>query len=398
MASGRYSTVDRASPATTWEARAGPGESSRISRSRPRPRPTTSAWVWARAIRTHSAWTSGRDGSSIAWVAARHPRRPGNSAADSRGPGRDPSGLPRVAQRGVAPFRDRSRLPRHGASRCPAGRVRSSVRISRAKPAAAVRIGPDRRDTRRGDRSGREAEIPRLGAAQGAGEPIEGRADRPLRLEGADGDARGVRPLRRRRGDRARESRADIRRPTPASPASPRRGWTWIEGNATPWSNTCGAWPPPSRSSRPASGSRRRSRPARRHSGRSAARAATSRSWATSRESTATCSCTTWALNPGTPTPTPCSSSLPRRRPRGRGPPRGEAGTATVREWRTPPLWGLRDSGPYLHDGRAARIDQAIALHAGQGAAAARRYAELSPRRKRQVEAFLMSLAAPPSE
>ena len=22
-------------------------------------------------------------------------------------------------------------------------------------------------------------------------------------------------------------------------------------------------------------------------------------------------------------------------------------------EWRTPPLWGYRDSGPYLHDGRA---------------------------------------------
>ncbi len=26
---------------------------------------------------------------------------------------------------------------------------------------------------------------------------------------------------------------------------------------------------------------------------------------------------------------------------------------ATSREWRTPPLWGFRDSGPYLHDGRA---------------------------------------------
>jgi CxxC motif-containing protein (DUF1111 family) len=70
---------------------------------------------------------------------------------------------------------------------------------------------------------------------------------------------------------------------------------------------------------------------------------------------------------------------------------------ATAREWRTPPLWGLRDSGPYLHDGRAARVDQAIALHGGQGAASARRHADLSPRRKRQLEAFLMSLAAPPA-
>ena len=34
-------------------------------------------------------------------------------------------------------------------------------------------------------------------------------------------------------------------------------------------------------------------------------------------------------------------------------------------------------------------------LHAGQGATAARRYAELSPRRKQQINAFLMSLAAP---
>jgi RNA polymerase sigma factor (sigma-70 family) len=75
--------------------------------------------------------------------------------------------------------------------------------------------------------------------------------------------------------------------------------------------------------------------------------------------------------------------------------PRAERGAASGREWRTPPLWGLRDSAPYLHDGRAPTIAQAIALHAGQGATAARRYAELSPRRKRQLEAFLLSLAGP---
>ena len=76
---------------------------------------------------------------------------------------------------------------------------------------------------------------------------------------------------------------------------------------------------------------------------------------------------------------------------------RGQAvgGTPSVREWRTPPLWGIRDSGPYLHDGRAATIAEAIMLHAGQGATSARRYAELAPRRKQQVDAFLLSLAAP---
>jgi CxxC motif-containing protein (DUF1111 family) len=70
-------------------------------------------------------------------------------------------------------------------------------------------------------------------------------------------------------------------------------------------------------------------------------------------------------------------------------------GPASVREWRTPPLWGLRDSAPYLHDGRAATIAQAITLHAGQGATSARRYAELSARRKQQLEAFLNSLTSP---
>jgi RNA polymerase sigma factor (sigma-70 family) len=74
---------------------------------------------------------------------------------------------------------------------------------------------------------------------------------------------------------------------------------------------------------------------------------------------------------------------------------RNELGTASLREWRTPPLWGVRDSGPYLHDGRAATLAEAIRLHAGQGATAARRFAELSPRRKQQLEAFLSSLASP---
>ena len=67
-------------------------------------------------------------------------------------------------------------------------------------------------------------------------------------------------------------------------------------------------------------------------------------------------------------------------------------------EWRTPPLWGVRDSGPYLHDGRAATIAQAITLHSGQAAAAARRYAELSPLGRQQIEGFLTSLAAPSAD
>jgi CxxC motif-containing protein (DUF1111 family) len=47
---------------------------------------------------------------------------------------------------------------------------------------------------------------------------------------------------------------------------------------------------------------------------------------------------------------------------------RADRGAASIRGWRTPPLWGIRDSGPSMHDGRAASIAQAITLHAGQGA------------------------------
>jgi RNA polymerase sigma factor (sigma-70 family) len=84
--------------------------------------------------------------------------------------------------------------------------------------------------------------------------------------------------------------------------------------------------------------------------------------------------------------------------PKGDGvepPDRALSGNASIQEWRTPPLWGLRDSAPYLHDGRAASIDRVVALHGGQGASSAKRYAELSLKRKRHLTAFLRSLAAP---
>ncbi len=75
--------------------------------------------------------------------------------------------------------------------------------------------------------------------------------------------------------------------------------------------------------------------------------------------------------------------------------PKDRSPGASSQEWRTPPLWGLRDSGPFLHDGRAATIEQAIQLHGGQGSTSARRYSDLSPARKRQLVAFLNTLAAP---
>ena len=68
---------------------------------------------------------------------------------------------------------------------------------------------------------------------------------------------------------------------------------------------------------------------------------------------------------------------------------------ALRQEWRTAPLWGVRDSGPYLHDGRADTLEQAIAFHGGQGATAAVKFFELKPAERQQVIAFFKSLTAP---
>ncbi len=72
-----------------------------------------------------------------------------------------------------------------------------------------------------------------------------------------------------------------------------------------------------------------------------------------------------------------------------------EGGGPQPSEWRTPPLWGVADSAPYLHDGRAATLEQAIKLHAGQAADSAKRFAELPPERREELIAFLNTLQAP---
>ena len=79
----------------------------------------------------------------------------------------------------------------------------------------------------------------------------------------------------------------------------------------------------------------------------------------------------------------------------GRADTRLRAGIAAEEEWRTTPLWGLRDSAPYLHDGRASTVDEAIRLHGGEATAAAQRYRQLPAREQALLQAFLLSLAAP---
>ncbi len=78
-------------------------------------------------------------------------------------------------------------------------------------------------------------------------------------------------------------------------------------------------------------------------------------------------------------------------------PPSEGSGTAppVANEWRTPPLWGVADSAPYLHDGRAATLDDAIALHRGEATGVAERYQSLPAEDKANILAFLGTLRAP---
>lgn len=67
-------------------------------------------------------------------------------------------------------------------------------------------------------------------------------------------------------------------------------------------------------------------------------------------------------------------------------------GEASGREFRTQPLWGLAATGPYLHDGRAFTIDEAILMHAGEGERARDNYAALDADDQADLLEFLMSL------
>lgn len=63
----------------------------------------------------------------------------------------------------------------------------------------------------------------------------------------------------------------------------------------------------------------------------------------------------------------------------------------------TRPLWGVADTGPWLHDGRATTLDEAIRMHAGEGSAAndaVAAYAALSDTERLAIREFLRSLRA----
>jgi len=64
-------------------------------------------------------------------------------------------------------------------------------------------------------------------------------------------------------------------------------------------------------------------------------------------------------------------------------------GLATGNEFRTPPLWGVSRTAPYLHDGRAPTLDQAIRLHDGEAVEARDRFLALSAEERALLILFL---------
>lgn len=68
-------------------------------------------------------------------------------------------------------------------------------------------------------------------------------------------------------------------------------------------------------------------------------------------------------------------------------------GTIGRSVWLTRSLWGLADTGPYLHDGRATTVAEAIAYHGGEAAAVRERYRALSEKDRRALLVYLASLS-----
>ncbi|MFN2256081.1 MAG: di-heme oxidoredictase family protein, partial [Candidatus Promineifilaceae bacterium] len=65
------------------------------------------------------------------------------------------------------------------------------------------------------------------------------------------------------------------------------------------------------------------------------------------------------------------------------------------REFTTARLWGVADTAPYLHDGRATTLTEAILLHGGEALPARNAFAALSGQNQAEVIAFLRSLRTP---
>jgi len=67
-------------------------------------------------------------------------------------------------------------------------------------------------------------------------------------------------------------------------------------------------------------------------------------------------------------------------------------GAASRGEYRTAPLWGVRLTNPYMHDGAAETLSEAILQHAGEAAPSRERFFALSDGDKEALLAYLVTL------
>lgn len=64
-------------------------------------------------------------------------------------------------------------------------------------------------------------------------------------------------------------------------------------------------------------------------------------------------------------------------------------------EFITARLWGIADTAPYLHDGRATTLEEAIALHGGEAQGPRDAFMRLSGKERAELIAFLRALKVP---
>ncbi len=72
-----------------------------------------------------------------------------------------------------------------------------------------------------------------------------------------------------------------------------------------------------------------------------------------------------------------------------------ERGEIANDEFTTARLWGVADTAPYLHDGRATTLFQAIEFHGGEAQAARDAFLALTETEQRKLLTFLMTLRTP---
>jgi CxxC motif-containing protein (DUF1111 family) len=68
-----------------------------------------------------------------------------------------------------------------------------------------------------------------------------------------------------------------------------------------------------------------------------------------------------------------------------------EIGTG-VSMWKTRELWGTGNTGPWLHDGRATTLTEAILLHGGESKTTRDRFASLGTNEQNDIVNFLKNL------